>query len=69
MSRHLRVLRRSGLVEGDAVEEDARGRLYRLCPAPVAALYAGLGRMDALWGERLEAFAEHVRRRGKGSRA
>ncbi|MGH7151064.1 MAG: ArsR/SmtB family transcription factor [Planctomycetota bacterium] len=69
MSRHLRVLRRSGLVEGGAVEEDARVRLYRLRPAPFIALYAWLGRMDALWGGQLEAFAEHVARRGRGSRA
>jgi DNA-binding transcriptional ArsR family regulator len=69
MSRHLRVLRESGLVDGDTVEGDARVRLYRLRPASFAALYAWLGRMDVLWAGQLEAFAEHVGRRKKGSRA
>ena len=69
MSRHLRLLRESGLVEMDSLEEDARVRLYRLRPAPFAALYAWLGRMDVLWGEQLEAFADHVGRRGRRSRA
>src|SRR5438874_1918152 len=38
MSRHLRVLRRSGLVEERGVEHDARVRLYRLRPEAFFAL-------------------------------
>ena len=35
MSRHLRILRRSGLVEEEAVEDDARVRVYQLRPRAV----------------------------------
>jgi DNA-binding transcriptional ArsR family regulator len=38
LSRHLRLLERSGLVAADAVEHDARVRLYHLEPHVFAAL-------------------------------
>lgn len=38
MSRHLKVLRRAGLVEPLIVEEDARGRVYRLRVEPLSEL-------------------------------
>jgi DNA-binding transcriptional ArsR family regulator len=38
LSRHLRQLEHSGLVAADAVEHDARVRLYRLEPHAFAAL-------------------------------
>lgn len=38
MSQHLRVLRRSGLVEGGGLDEDARVRVYRLRPEALAKL-------------------------------
>ena len=38
LSRHLRLLERSGLVAADAVAHDARVRLYRLEPHAFAAL-------------------------------
>ena len=38
LSRHLRLLERSGLVAADAVEHDARVRLYRLEPHVFATL-------------------------------
>ena len=37
MSRHLRVLRRSGLVDEESPGEDARVRIYRLRPEPFSA--------------------------------
>jgi DNA-binding transcriptional ArsR family regulator len=42
MSRHLRLLRRSGLVAEGEVDGDARVRVYRLRAGPFAALRAWL---------------------------
>lgn len=64
MSRHLRVLRANGLVEVDALDEDARVRVYRLRAEPFTALRAWLDQVEAFWADQLGAFAEHVNRRG-----
>jgi DNA-binding transcriptional ArsR family regulator len=64
MSRHLRVLRRSGLVAEEALEEDARVRIYRLKPAPFAGLRHWLEDVEASWAGELEAFKAHVERVG-----
>lgn len=60
MSRHLRVLRASGLVEAEPLADDARARLYSLRPQRLRQLQRWL---DAFWGGQLEAFREHVERR------
>jgi DNA-binding transcriptional ArsR family regulator len=60
LSRHLRVLRASGLVEVDGVDSDARLRVYRLRRQPFVALQAWLDQVHAFWGEHLEAFAAHA---------
>lgn len=63
LSRHLRVLRGSGLVEAETLADDARGRVYRLRPDRFAALQAWLDQVQAYWSEQLGSFAEHVDRR------
>ncbi len=60
MSRHLRVLRRSGLVEDGAVDHDARIRLYRLRPEPFAGLDSWLGEVRAFWNHELAAFKAYA---------
>src|SRR3954454_16252764 len=60
MSRHLRVLRDSGLVEARFVDGDARAREYRLLPERLGDLHAWLERVQAFWNEQLEAFRLHV---------
>jgi DNA-binding transcriptional ArsR family regulator len=60
MSRHLRVLRASGLVEAEFLDADARARVYRLRPERLRALQAWL---DTFWGSQLDAFKAHVERR------
>jgi DNA-binding transcriptional ArsR family regulator len=62
MSRHLRILRDSGLVEETHQGLDARVRVYALRPAPMAELKAWLERTEALWGEQLLAFKAHAER-------
>jgi DNA-binding transcriptional ArsR family regulator len=64
MSRHLKVLRASGLVEAAGVDEDARLRVYRLRREPFAALQAWLDQVEAFWSEQLGAFKAHAERRG-----
>lgn len=61
MSRHLRVLRRSGLVE-TTTERDARFRVYQLRAEPFYALQLWLREVEKLWTVQLSAFAEHVER-------
>jgi DNA-binding transcriptional ArsR family regulator len=62
MSRHLRILRRAGLVEENDLEDDARVRLYRLRQEPFLDLRAWLDDVEGFWTDQLEAFKEHVER-------
>ncbi len=68
MSRHLRVLRASGLVEVETEEgdPDARVRIYRLRPEPFADLQVWLNQVQAFWTDQLNAFKEYVEREHKG---
>lgn len=68
MSRHLRVLRRSGLVSESEPEHDARVRVYRLEPGPFAELREWLTEVEAFWGDQLQAFKRHAEKRAKRSR-
>ena len=65
MSRHLRVLRASGLVEvkDESVGHDARVRVYRLRPEPFVTLQAWLDQVQAFWTGQLDAFKAHVERK------
>ena len=63
MSRHLRVLRRAGLVEEDGLEADARARIYQLCREPFAGLRVWLDEVEAFWDVQLRAFKAHAERR------
>lgn len=62
MSRHLRALRKSGLVEEQRDELDSRVRVYRLCPEPMAELRAWLEQAENAWADQLRAFKAHVRK-------
>lgn len=65
MSRHLRVLRTSGLIEVTGGDDDARLRIYRLRREPFAALQTWLGEVEAFWGDQLGAFKKHVERKAR----
>ncbi len=60
MSRHLRTLRRTHIVEEAAADYDARVRIYRLRPEPMADLKAWLDATERLWAEQLLAFKAHL---------
>lgn len=68
MSRHLKVLRATGLVQADPVEHDARLRVYRLRPEPFADLQAWLDQVHAFWAEQLGSFKAQAHRRAGRSR-
>jgi DNA-binding transcriptional ArsR family regulator len=65
MSRHLKRLRRSGLVEEDRDELDSRVRIYRLRPEAMAELKAWLAETEALWARQLAAFKAHLQKSGR----
>ena len=68
MSRHLRVLRTTGLVREERVEHDARVHVYRLCREPFTSLGAWLDQVQAFWTDQLDAYRTHIEQtRGGGS--
>jgi DNA-binding transcriptional ArsR family regulator len=62
VSRHLRVLRETGLVQA---REQGQRRLYSLDPAPLAELDEWLSRYRKFWANRLDALDTEIRRRRK----
>ncbi len=67
MSRHLRVLRKAGLVEeGGDDGDDNRVRVYRLRKRPFAALRHWVADVEAFWDDQLAAFKAHAERSGGG---
>lgn len=62
MSRHLRVLRTAGLVSEETSGEDARARLIRLRPEPLAELRGWLEDVEAFWAAQLAGFKAHAER-------
>ncbi len=68
MSRHLRVLRKTGLVSEREPEHDARVRLYRLERERFCELRDWLDEVEAFWGDQLQAFKEHAEKRPRGKR-
>ena len=60
MSRHLRALRESGLVEESHPAFDARVRVYALRPQPIIDLIRWLEETERMWSEQLVAFKAHL---------
>jgi DNA-binding transcriptional ArsR family regulator len=60
MSRHLRVLRKTGLVLEESLGDDLRVRVYRLRREPFARLQSWLTEVEAFWSDQLEAFKRHA---------
>jgi len=65
LSRHLRVLRKAGLVAEEGIEDDARVRVYSVHPAAFQPVQQWLAQIEELWRGQLQAFksyAEHSQR-------
>lgn len=60
MSRHLKTLRESGLVEESHPAFDARVRIYALRPEPMVHLQRWLEEAERMWSAQLAAFKAHV---------
>jgi DNA-binding transcriptional ArsR family regulator len=70
MSRHLRALRKSGLVSEEGIAEDARVRIYQLRREPFEQMRGWLEEVEQFWGGQLASFKKHVeqRRRRRGAK-
>lgn len=62
MSRHLRALRKSGLIAETHPDFDARVRIYHLRPEPMTQLKQWLEETEKLWTTQLAAFKAHIER-------
>jgi DNA-binding transcriptional ArsR family regulator len=65
LSRHLKTLRESGLVEETHPAFDARVRIYSLKAAPMTELRAWLQETEELWAGQLASFKAHIEKAGK----
>jgi DNA-binding transcriptional ArsR family regulator len=65
MSRHLRQLKQSGLVEETHPEFDARVRIYALKDGAMAELKRWLADTEAMWAAQLSGFKAHVEKKRK----
>ncbi|MBC7768794.1 MAG: winged helix-turn-helix transcriptional regulator, partial [Phycisphaerales bacterium] len=60
MSRHLRALKQSGLVEESHPDFDARVRIYSLREGAMTDLKKWLADTERMWADQLAAFKSHV---------
>ncbi len=60
MSRHLKILLTTGMIEDERVPEDARIRMFKLQPESLVAVQAFLDQLQAEWRTQLGSFKRHV---------
>jgi DNA-binding transcriptional ArsR family regulator len=65
-SRHLKLLRKTGLVTKAELESDARVRVYTLERNPFAELRGWLDEVETFWSVQLAAFKERAERGRSG---
>ncbi len=65
MSRHLRLLRKTGLVTKHELDDDARVRVYRLERGPFTELRGWLDEVEGFWKTQHAAFKAHAERKGR----
>ncbi len=68
LTRHLRILRESHLVDEVVDEADGRARVYRLRRETFTRLRTWVDQIELLWQEQLESFAAHVQKQTGGRR-
>ena len=69
LTRHLRVLRESGIVEEVGDDADARVSIYRLRGDGLARLQQWVDDVQAMWHDQLASFAAHVKKTRTRSRS
>ena len=60
LSRHLRILRRSGLVDDERDPSDNRLRIFKLRLSPLSELRDWLKQVDDFWNAQLLAFKQYA---------
>lgn len=65
MSRHLRILRKTGLVREEGHDDDARLRIYRLQRAPFDDLERWLEEVRGFWNDQLSSFKAYAEKGGR----
>jgi DNA-binding transcriptional ArsR family regulator len=60
ISRHLKILLTTGIIEDERVPEDARVRLFKLQPESLVAIQAFLDQLQAEWRIQLRSFKRQV---------
>jgi DNA-binding transcriptional ArsR family regulator len=60
LSRHLRVLRRAGLVVDAGLEEDARVRIYSVRPIALEPVQEWLWQVEDIWRRQLQSFKTYA---------
>jgi len=68
LSRHLRVLRKVGLVVEQALEEDARVRIYSVRPIALEPVQEWLWQIEDLWRRQLQSFKSYAETTHRGRR-
>ncbi|HEY0192748.1 MAG TPA: metalloregulator ArsR/SmtB family transcription factor [Kofleriaceae bacterium] len=68
MSRHLKVLRATGLIEPAGDAADARAKVYRLRPEQFSALRDWLDQVEQFWTDQLAAFKAHAEAKARQRR-
>jgi DNA-binding transcriptional ArsR family regulator len=69
LSRHLRVLRKAGLVSEQGIENDARVRVYSVQPAAFQSVHQWLGQVEDLWRRQLQSFKAYAEGGRRSARA
>ena len=60
LSRHLKLLLDSSIVEDARIREDARVRVFSLRRDSLASVQAYLDQLQAEWRDQLQSFKQHV---------
>ena len=60
LSRHLKLLLSSGMVQDERVPDDARVRVFRLQPESLVSVQAFLDQLQAEWRDQLGSFKRHL---------
>jgi DNA-binding transcriptional ArsR family regulator len=70
LSRHLRVLRKAGLIIEQGLEEDARVRIYSVRPVALQPVQEWLSQIEELWRRQLQSFKNYAEstHRAEGTR-
>ena len=63
LSRHLRVLRKAGLVTEDGIAADARVRIYSVHSGAFRPVQDWIGQTESLWRKQLHAFKAYAEKR------